>query len=450
MRSIRPLAVALLITAAAQSASAGQTGGQVPTFLIPDPAAIVVPSPPGAAETEAELAALRAEGAIVPEDLALRLRRWEAGGPVYRWNEVAVAALVDQHILIGPASRILALLHAGLHDVSVVVAAVKTAQVRPPPWVLDASLARAATGVPRSSYPSETAAIGAAASAILSALVPAETERFRALAADGIAVRRLAGLEFPSDAAAGAAVGDAVAALALARAKEDGFDRRWTGPVPTGPGRWQGTAPLAPLAGTWRAWLLAANDAIRPPPPPAHDSPETAAQLAELKAFRRTPKTNADAVFWEVNGGARGFQLWNLELSRKVLEYGVAEHPARTAAIYATFATAYYDAFIACWDAKFTYWHIRPSQLDPTLTTVVPPPAHPSYPAAHACLSTAAGTVLAALFPPDAPALLALARQAGEARIAAGIHFRYDIEAGDEIGRQIAAMALAKLAPALK
>ena len=49
-----------------------------------------------------------------------------------------------------------------------------------------------------------------------------------------------------------------------------------------------------------------------------------------------------------------------------------------------------------------------------------------------------------------APALLDLARQASEARIAAGIHYRYDVTAAEEIGRQAAAAALAKLKPALE
>src|SRR3712207_7906277 len=43
---------------------------------------------------------------------------------------------------------------------------------------------------------------------------------------------------------------------------------------PTGPGRWNGTNPIMPQAATWVPWLLASPDEFRPPPPPAHDSPE--------------------------------------------------------------------------------------------------------------------------------------------------------------------------------
>ena len=38
---------------------------------------------------------------------------------------------------------------------------------------------------------------------------------------------------------------------------------------------------------------------------------------------------------------------------------------------------------VACWDAKYAYWAIRPFQLDPDVKTLFPTPNHPSYPAAH-------------------------------------------------------------------
>lgn len=79
---------------------------------------------------------------------------------------------------------------------------------------------------------------------------------------------------------------------------------------------------------------------------------------------------------------------------------------------------------------------IRPFQLDPELRTVVPTPNHPSYPAAHACYSSAAATVLGYLFPSDAEAVLALA--VDESRIWAGIHYPSDVVAGAELARAVA------------
>jgi hypothetical protein len=42
------------------------------------------------------------------------------------------------------------------------------------------------------------------------------------------------------------------------------------------------------------------------------------------------------------------------------------------------------------------------------------------------------------LFPRDAERLLALANEASESRIWAGIHYRFDIEAGEAIGQEVA------------
>ena len=50
--------------------------------------------------------------------------------------------------------------------------------------------------------------------------------------------------------------------------------------------------------------------------------------------------------------------------------------------------------------------------------------------------------MLAEVFPRDRERLLALGREAAEARIWAGIHYRFYIDAGQEIGRKVAARTL--------
>lgn len=93
---------------------------------------------------------------------------------------------------------------------------------------------------------------------------------------------------------------------------------------------------------------------------------------------------------------------------------------------------------VACWDGKYTYWAIRPFQLDPDVRTLFPTPNHPSYPAAHACQSGANATILSYLFPSEASRFTAMAEQAGESRIWAGIHYRSDVVAGFELARKVA------------
>jgi hypothetical protein len=200
----------------------------------------------------------------------------------------------------------------------------------------------------------------------------------------------------------------------------------------------------------WRTWVLPSADAIRPAPPPEFNSPQFTAALAEVKDYARNPRAVENAIYWHAYGGGRNYQMWNSELSRRALEHGYAENPLRMAAAFAALAMAYHDAHVACWEAKYHYWYIRPSQADASITTLVPLPSHPSYPSAHSCLSSAGASVLTALFPVEARQFAELTMQSGESRIAAGLHYRFDCEAGDEIGRRAAALALARLAPALR
>lgn len=110
----------------------------------------------------------------------------------------------------------------------------------------------------------------------------------------------------------------------------------------------------------------------------------------------------------------------------------------RAARTYALMSVAHYDAIVACWDAKYAYWAIRPFQLDPEVVTLFPTPNHPSYPAAHGCVSGASAPALAALFPAEAAAITALAEEAGMSRLWGGIHYRSDIETGLALGWSVA------------
>lgn len=113
-------------------------------------------------------------------------------------------------------------------------------------------------------------------------------------------------------------------------------------------------------------------------------------------------------------------------------------NPLEVAWIYALMSIAHYDAILACWDAKYTYWAMRPFQLDPKLVTLFPAPNHPSYPAAHGCASSAIAGVEEALFPAEAQYIHDKADEAGWSRLWAGIHFRSDIEVGLKLGRTVA------------
>ncbi len=213
----------------------------------------------------------------------------------------------------------------------------------------------------------------------------------------------------------------------------------WTGSVPVGPGKWTGTNPIEPLLGSWKPWSLESGSQFRPGPPPAYGSAELAAELAEVKTYARTPVTNRKAYFWQfpTNSGFPQVEYSLAQLNRQLAEYRLDHNAPRAARAYALGSIAMYDGFVACWDAKYTYWAIRPSQLDPTVSTLFPNPPHPSYPSAHSCLSGTVAPVMGYLFPREAATFTTLANEAGESRLWAGIHFRSDITTGLNLGRQV-------------
>ena len=81
----------------------------------------------------------------------------------------------------------------------------------------------------------------------------------------------------------------------------------------------------------------------------------------------------------------------------------VAHHSSEreAARVLAVANMAGFDVLNACFDAKFAYYLIRPSQADPLINLPVGLPNHPSYPSGHSCITSAYATVLASAFPDE-------------------------------------------------
>jgi membrane-associated phospholipid phosphatase len=434
------LLVANLLPAYAQeAASIEQKAGSWQTWVIASTAQFRCPPPPDRAATEKEAGELVRLAATRDRADLDRVAYWDTGSPSYRWSEIAVAEHLKAGIPWQLAARDLALMHIAIYDAMVAAWDSKYAYKRPRPGAASGSLATAIPNPPSPSYPAEHAVAAGAASEVLAYVFPARADHFRELAEEAARSRLIAGVNYQSDIAAGMALGREVAALVIARGKTDGTDAKWTGSVPTGPGKWTGTNPILPMNGSWKPWVLSRPDEFRPGPPIPYDSPEKVAELVEIKNFPRTPQTNNEAMFWEAAvGGLRAYQYWNEQVSKKTLEYRLDDNPPRAARAFALPFVTLYDVSIACWDGKYTYWAIRPFQLDPDVKPVFATPNHPSYPAAHACASIAITRVLGYLFPRDAEAFAALGERAAESRIWAGIHYRSDIVAGRELAVAVA------------
>jgi hypothetical protein len=292
------------------------------------------------------------------------------------------------------------------------------------------------------------AALAGASEAVLSQLFPGHAVVIATRADEDIAALVSAGAR-ADDIAAGESLGRLVAGRVLEHAASDGSGAAWAGTVPAGEGIWfSSDVPAAgPLLPQWkdvRPWLMHSGDEFRPPPPPAIGSPEFQAALAEVRAVSDT-RTSAQiwtAHFWsDALGTHTPPGHWNGIATVLMEEHQVTEREATRA--LALLNMALMDAGIACWDAKYTYWLMRPSQADPEITVPVMLPNFPSYVSGHATFSGAASAVLEDLFPLDAGDVRAMAEEAAISRLYGGIHYRFDNERGLELGRRIGELAIA-------
>jgi len=422
--------------------------GRWKTWVLTSGSQLRLQPPPDQAATVAELQELRALAQERDAAVRDRIGFWDSGAPGYRWNGILADELSRHNLAGATTSRHVALMEVAIYDATIAAWDSKYAYQRPRPSVADPTLTTTLAPPRSPSYPSEHAAVAGAASRVLAYLFPDDSQALMAQALEAARSRELAGVQYPSDTAAGLELGRKVADLVIERAKHDGSEVAWTGSVPTEPGKWSlarypaGAAPLGPLFGTYKTWVLRSGNELRPGPPPAFDSPAQAAELAEVVNFPRTFTTNAAATYWQTPKGTTTH--WMLAADQKIFEYRLDTNPPRAARVQALLNVATYDAAVACWDAKYTYWAMRPFHYDPRFTPIIPVPAHPSYPAAHGCYSGSAAAVLSYLFPREAAFLTAQADEAGMARLWGGIHFPSDIRVGLALGRTVAQRVVAQ------
>lgn len=415
------------------------------TWFIASAEDLPVPPPP---DSRAELAAVRSAVDQVDDATRDRIDYWAAGAPPYRWNELATDMFFRGAFGPNPVQfqRVQAYMNTAIHDATVAAWSAKYAYNRSRPSDVDATLTPLLP-VPNSpAYPAEHAAAAAAASEVLAYFAPDQAELLRRMADEASQSRLQAGLQYPSDVAAGMDLGKAAAAQSIQAARSDNYDTAtWDGVIPEGPGLWKGTNPVGVTDRFLKPFIVPSADALRPPPPPAYDSPERASEVDAVKNFPRTPVTNGLA-FWvqyQLRGAPNFNIIYNRDVSRLVFEERLQDSPL-PARIYALLHTVYQDAWITTQDTKFTYWTARPSMFDPSITTLFPNPPHPSYVSNGSALATSPSLIISHFFPRDAAQLIKRANEWGDARLWAGIHFPSDIQTSRQMGEQLAALALAR------
>ncbi len=410
--------------------------GEWRTWVISSGKDYCVPRPPGRRETKAELKQLADLIRDNDEQVRQQIAFWDAGAPAYRWID-----LINARILAGTPTtpfphRVYTYAALAMYDATIATWESKYFYNRSRPSELNPNLPTALP-VPNSpSYPSEHAAAAQAAATVLAYFLPAEAQSFQSMAEEAGWSRVRAGLQYPSDYHAGLALGRAVAEKVIEKARADGSDAVWTGTVPTGPCKWIGSNPGNVTAANWTPLLLSSPSQFRPAPPPACDSPEVIAETAGVRIFPRTFVTNYKAFYWQSPEGL--FQWPYRHADKWIFEDRLDQNPPRAARVYALIGATLFDAFIASQDGKFTYWYIRPHQLDPGIVPLFPVPNFPSYPSNHSTFSTARAEILAYLFLTRADFIRGVGKEAGDSRIWAGIHYQMDNASGSELGRKVA------------
>lgn len=205
---------------------------------------------------------------------------------------------------------------------------------------------------------------------------------------------------------------------------------------------WEGQNPTTPDAKYWTPWHMSTPEQFRAPPPPAFGSEEDALQTMMVRS----------AIENATEAQIKAAEYWaelppSIYWVRLVNEYIAQDNVALPQALEIKYAlqTTMADAFVACWDTKFTYWTRRPVMRGLPVPTAVLTPNFPSYTSGHSAVSAAAATVISSYFPSREDEVFALASEARDSRLWGGIHFPIDNDEGFAMGLAIGDYVLDRL-----
>jgi PAP2 superfamily len=294
------------------------------------------------------------------------------------------------------------------------------------------------------------------------------------------------------------AYGEAVAKHILAWSKTDNYAQTRSAPKFTidtkSPERWEPTPPnydpaLEPHWRSIRTWVLDSAGQFRADPPVPFSTKKDsefykmAREVYEIGNSLQ-PEQEATAWYWDDNPAATQVSGHFSYMTKKISPAGhwmniVAQVSRksdadimRAAETYVKVACGVADAFIACWNEKYTANLIRPETYinryivaagkGEIWKPLIQTPPFPEHTSGHSTISAAAATVLTKLYgEPYAftdstevqfglPArsftsFQEAASQVGISRLYGGIHYRQGNEAGLKHGRQVGEYVSTKL-----
>ena len=380
---------------------------------------------------------------------------------VLDWNVIALKTTAAAPFNPPLESRNLAIVHAAMFD------AVNSIVGEFRPYSVEFSASKEA---------SPDAAAAAAAHFVLLQLYPGQQAML-----DAAYAVSLSGTPDGSAKADGIIAGETVAVQILALRAGDGAEAAIVAPYVPGsqPGDWIPTPPafrpaLDPGWGTVRPFFLREGSQFRPGPPPALTSQRYTRDFNEIKEIgsaTSSTRTQAEtdlARFWVSTAP----QIWNPVARQVAIAQGLTI--SQNARAFALLNLAGADAFIASWDAKFTYNQWRPvtaireadtdgnpeTIADPNWTPLLATPPFPDYIAGHTTYAGAAEEVLEHVFGENpgivikltsatAPGVIEsyttfdeIAEGVVDARVLGGIHWRTSSVRGRRVGQKVGAFAV--------
>jgi hypothetical protein len=214
-------------------------------------------------------------------------------------------------------------------------------------------------------------------------------------------------------------------------------------------------------AGNWKTILTDTSTLVLAAPDTV-GSPGYLADINEIKSYQQNLTTEQKDIikYWSAGAVLR----WNEIMRELVAKHNLPPYqkddgtypapdatnplayplfpfsnPPYAARAYAYVSAAQYDALVAAWKFKKKYNRLAPYKNNATVRALVPQTTLPSYPSEDATVAGATVAMMKLLFPGDLDYIQKKAAEQKLYRIMAGANVRSDMDAGEALGKQVAA-----------